>query len=69
MHVQMMLGVHVDDIVITSSSIDFDAVVRFLGKRLPTNSLGELTYDLGCVFERDRERGAFEIIKPTYIYQ
>lgn len=55
--VKMMLRVHVDDIIVTSSDADCDALVRFLSDTLPISDLGELTYYTGGVLEGDEDRG------------
>lgn len=63
--VKMMLGVHVDDIIIAISYSDCNAQVRFLRESLLTIDLGELTFKAGCAIERDRERGALKLpVRP-----
>ena len=49
----MMLAVHVDDMVVTGNSADFDRLHKRLNKRFPTNNLGHLTHYAGCNFKRD----------------
>lgn len=40
----MIRAVRVDDIIVAISDANYDSLVRFLSKSLPTNNLGELTY-------------------------
>lgn len=49
----MLLGVHLVDITDASSDAEYDSVVRFLRTSLPTDNLGELEYNTGCVFDQD----------------
>lgn len=52
-NVNMMLGVHIDGMIVTSSDDDCHALVSFLREYLPTNNLGELIYHKDCTIERD----------------
>lgn len=68
-HVKTMLGVHVDGIIVTSSSCDFEAFVRFLSKSLPTINLRELTCYASCVFEWDWEGRTLKISQVACLDQ
>lgn len=55
--IKMMLAVRIDDIIFAASDADYDALIRFLRKSSPANNLGELTYYMGCVLERNWDKG------------
>ena len=59
--VELIMAVHVDDIVIAGSDEtcrDFHAAFT---TKFPTNNLGELTWYTGCAFKRNWEVGTLEI--------
>ena len=59
--VELIMTVHVDDIVIAGSDEacrDFHAA---LNTKFPANNLGELTWYTGCAFKRNWELGTLEI--------
>lgn len=57
----MMLGEHVDDIIVAGSDVDCGALVRFVRMSLPTSISEELTYDAEFVFERDWDKGTLDL--------
>ena len=64
---ELIMAVHVDDIVIAGSNEtcrDFHAA---LVTKFPTKDLGELTWYTGCAFKRDLELGALEITQTAFI--
>ena len=62
-----MVAIHVDDILYAGSKSLAMVVVEALGDSLPTKSLGEVKFFLGCEFIRDREAGTIEISQEGYI--
>ena len=65
--VQLIMAVHVDDIVIAGSDEacrDFHAA---LITKFPTNSLGKLTWYTGCAFKRYWELGKLEIAQKAFV--
>ena len=66
--VELMMTVHVDDIVVEWSDEtcrDFNAA---LTTSFPTNNLGELTWYAGCVFKRNWELGTLDITQKLKAY-
>eukprot|EP00904_Undaria_pinnatifida_P014208 jgi/Undpi1/9918/HiC_scaffold_28.g12372.m1 len=65
--VELIMAVHVDDIVIAGSDEacrDFHAA---LNTKFPTNNLGELTWYTGCAFKRNWELGTLEITQKAFV--
>ena len=65
--VELIMAVHVDDIVIAGSDEacrDFHAA---LNTKFPTNSLGELIWYTGCAFKRNWELGTLEITQKAFL--
>ena len=65
--VELIVAVHVDDIVIAGSDEtcrDFHAA---LVKNFPTSNLRELTWYTGCAFKRDWELRTLEITQKAFI--
>ena len=65
--VELIMAVHVDDIVIAGSDEacrDFHAA---LNTKFPTNNLGELTWYTGCAFKRNWELGMLEITQKAFV--
>lgn len=65
LNVKIMLAVHVDHMIVASSDNTCNSLVRFLRNSLPTNSLGQLTYYTGGVFERDLDKATSKVIQTT----
>ena len=64
--VELIMAVHVDDIVIAGSDEacrDFHAAIN---TKFPTNNLGELTRYTGCAFERNWELSTLEITQKAF---
>ena len=55
--VELIMAVHLDDIVIPGSNETCKDFHEALVVKFPTNKLGELTWYTGCVFKRDWELG------------
>ena len=65
--VELIMAVHVDDIVIAGSDEtcrDFHAA---LSMKFPTNDLGELTWYTGCAFKRNWELGTLVIMHKAFV--
>ena len=66
-HVELIMAIHVDDIVIAGSDEvcrDFHAA---LSSKSPTNNLGELTWYSGCTFKRNWELGTLAITQKAFV--
>ena len=65
--VELMMAIHVDDIVIAGSDEacgDFHAA---LNAKFPTNNLGEFAWYTGCAFKRNWELGTLEITPKAFV--
>ena len=51
--VELIVAVHVDDIVIAGSDETCEDFHTALVSKIPTNNLGELTWYTRCAFKRD----------------
>ena len=65
--VELIVAVHVDDIVIAGSDEISRDVHAVLVKKFRTNNLGELTWYTGCAFKRDWELGTSDITQKSFI--
>ncbi len=65
--VEMILAVHVDDMIVVGTKADCDHLRESLAKTFPTKNLGELTWYMGCLFERDRANGTLKISQPAFV--
>ena len=65
--VQLIMAVHVDDIVIAGSHETCRNFHAALTAKFPTNNLGELTWYTGCAFKRNWELGTFEITQEAFV--
>jgi len=65
--VKMILAVHVDDMIIAGKKADCDRLRDSLAKTFPTKNLGELSWYMGCLFERDRIKGTLKISQPAFV--
>ena len=52
-----MVGVHVDDIIVSGEEDLGDEFFSQLKQRFPVKTLGELKMYTGCAFERDWDKG------------
>lgn len=59
--------VHVDDIKIKATKEITDSVVADVNKRFPTKHLGEVTWDMGSQYKRNRAKGTVEIVQTQLI--
>ena len=55
--VVMIIGVHVDDLLVGGSQKGCESLLLSLNKKFPTNSLGECTWYDGCGIERNAQLG------------
>ena len=65
--VELIMAVHVDDIVVAGSDEacrDFHAAIN---TKFPTNNLGESTWFTGCAFKRNWEFGTLEITQEAFV--
>lgn len=53
--VSMMLGVHVDDMIVVGHDVDCDSLCAHIRESCPANKLGELKYYTGCSFTREND--------------
>ena len=63
--IELIMAIHVDDIVIAGSDEtcrDFHAA---LSTKFPTNNLGELTWYTGCASTPDWELGTLDIAQTA----
>ena len=65
--VELIMVVHVDDIVIEGSGEACRDLHAALNTKFPTNNLGELTWYTGCAFNRNCELGTLEITKKAFV--
>ena len=54
--VSLMVGVHVDDIIVSGEKYLCDEFFSQLKQRFPVKTLGELKMYTGCAFERDWDK-------------
>ena len=65
--VELIMAVHVDDIVIAGSDEACRGFHAALNTKIPTNNLGELTWYTGCAFKRSWELGTLEITQKAFV--
>ena len=65
--VELIMAVHVDDIVIAGSDETCRDSHAALTTNFPTNYLGELTWYTGCAFKRNWELGTLEITQKAFV--
>ena len=65
--VELIMAVHVDDIVIAGSDVACGDLHAALNTKFPTNNLGELTRYTGCAFKRNWELGTLEITQKAFV--
>ena len=65
--VVMIVGVHVDDLLVGGSQEDCESLLLSLNKKFPTNSLGECTWYDGCGSERNSQLGTIQLSQEVYV--
>ena len=65
--VELIMAVHVDDIVIARSDKTCRDSHAALITKFPTNNLGELTWYTGSAFKRNWELGTLEITQMAFV--
>ena len=61
-----MVGVHVDDILVSGEQVLCDEFFSQLKQRFPVKNLGELKMYTGCAFERDWDKGILEMNQTAF---
>ena len=64
--VSLMVGVHVDDIIVSGEKDLCDEFFSQLKQRFPVKTLGELKMYTGCAFERDWDKEIFEMNQTAF---
>ena len=64
--VSLMVGVHVDDIIVSGEQDLCDEFFSQLKQRFPVKNLGELNMYAGCAFERDWDKGILEMNQTAF---
>ena len=64
--VSLMVGVHVDDIIVSGEQVLCDEFFSQLKQRFPAKNLGEFKMYTGCAFERDWEKGILEMNQTAF---
>ena len=59
--VEIMMAIHVDDMVVAGKKDDCDKLRKYLNEAFPLNDLGNLNHYVGCTFERNRDSGDMTI--------
>ena len=65
--VRMIVGVYVDDLVVTGEASSCKTLREYLNGFFPTKDLGCLSYYLGCEYDRDFQRGTLTITQTACI--
>ena len=66
--VTLIVCVHVDDLVVTGKDKDtFDAFYAQLNEAFSVSDMGDLSWYLGCVFERDRMEGVVKMTQTAFV--
>ena len=64
--VSLMVGVHVDDIIVSGERVLYDEFLSQLKQRFPVKNPEELKMYTGCAFERDLDKGILEINQTAF---
>ena len=65
--VSLMVGVHVDDIIVSGEQdIMCDEFLGQLKQRFPVKNLGKFKMYTGCAFERDWKNGNFQMNQTAF---
>ena len=62
-----MVGVHVDDIIVSGKQDMCDELFGQLKQRFPVKNLGELNMYTSCVLERDWDSGIVEMNRTAFV--
>ena len=66
--ITLIVCVHVDDLAVTASDKEtFDAFNAQLKKEFPVNGMGDLSWYLGCAFERDKMEGTMKMTQAAFV--
>ena len=67
----LIVCVHADDLLIAVTSKDkymFDAFNAQLKEKFPVNDMGDLSWYLGCAFERDRMESLMKMTQSSTLF-
>ena len=64
--VSLMVGVHVEDIIVSGEQGLCDEFFSQLKQRFPVKNIGELKMYTGCAFERDWDKGILEMKQTAF---
>ena len=64
--VSLMVGLHVDDIIVSGEHVLCDEFFNQLKQRFPVKNHGELKMHTGCAFERDWDKGILEMSQTAF---
>ena len=64
--IKMIVGVHVDDMILVSSEKDSRWLQEKLCDFFPVKHLGKLSWYMGCSFERDAREGTLKISQKNF---
>ena len=64
--VSLMVGVHVDNFIVSGEQKIFDEFFGQLKQRSSVKNLGELKMYIGCAFERDWDKGINEMNQTVF---
>ena len=62
----MIVGVYVDDLIVTGRSDVCKSIREHLEKSFPKKNLGALSYYLGCEYKRDYEKKTLCLANRLY---
>ena len=65
--VELIIVVHVDDILVGEEKEACDELHLLLNKKFPTNNLGEVRWYMGCAIERDWAKETIKITQSAFV--
>ena len=66
--VALILCIHVDDLAVTANDTEtFDAFYRQLKEEFLVNDMGDLSWYLGCAFEREKMEGVMKMTQTSFV--
>ena len=68
--VTLIVYVHVDDLLIAVTAKDkemFGAFYAQLKEEFPVNDMGDMSWYLGCAFERDKIEGVMKMTQTAFV--
>ena len=66
--VTLIVCVHVDDLVVTAKDKEtFHTYYAQLKEEFPVSAIGDLSWYLGCAFERDRMKGIMKMTQTAFV--